>query len=108
MSDSGYCVGPAYCHQNGKIAYSKKIDGYMQLFIYNPKDQSHQQITFDNADKIDCNWSACGRYLIFCFQNKNISKIGIINVNLKLNEKVFFVTSDSEWACCPAWSPNIL
>lgn len=108
ITDSGYCVGPAYSPINNKIAYSKRVDDYMQLFVYDMKRAVHTQISFDSADKIDCCWSSCGRYLIFCYQNKNISKIGIINVNLSLKENVVFVTSDDEYCCCPSWSPNFI
>lgn len=106
ITSSGYCVGPAYSPINNKIAYSKRVDEYMQLFVYDIKKAMHTQISFDSADKIDCCWSPCGRYLIFCYQNKNISKIGMMNINLSLKESITFVTSDDEYCCCPCWSSN--
>jgi TolB protein len=102
LTKDGYCVGPSYCAANGKIAYSKRIDGVMQLFIYDPKRTKETQATFDAGNKIDCSWSPCGRYVVYCYQRERSSRIVMIHVAMKHRT---YITPAKEFCTCPAWSP---
>jgi Tol biopolymer transport system component len=101
ITQGGYCVGPAYCDGTQAIAYSKRIHGIMQLFVYNIKTKEHTQLTFDGGNKIDCCWSPCGNYLLFCYQKDNISRIVAMHAVLK---ERYFVTSTRDYCTSPAWS----
>ena len=102
ITDNGFCVGPSYCALTRKIAYSKKINGAMQLFVYDWRTKEHQQITFDGANKIDCCWSPCGNYLVFCEQLGRVSQIVLIHVAMR---KKTYLTRSEDYCSCPSWSP---
>lgn len=102
LTKDGYCVGPSYCKAHDKIAYSKKVNGVMQLFVYDTIKQSDVQITFDAGNKIDCGWSPCGNYVVFCYQNGRTSRIAVTHIALK---KRTFITPAHEHCSSPAWSP---
>ncbi len=102
LTKDGYCVGPSYSKATGKIAYSKKLNGEMQLFVCDPANHTDVQITFDHGNKIDCCWSPCGKYLVFCYRNGRISRIAVMHVGLK---KRYYITPAHEYCTSPAWSP---
>ncbi len=102
LTKEGYCVGPSYCVTNGKIAYSKRINGVMQLFVYDTKRTKETQLTFDQGNKIDCSWSPCGRYIVFCYQRNRTSRIVVIHVAMRHRT---YITPAREFCSCPAWSP---
>ena len=102
ITNDGYCVGPSYCKRTNRIAYSKKINGVMQLCIYDCTKNVDTQITFDPGNKIDCCWSPCGTSIVYCYQKGRTSRIAIIHARMK---KVVFVTPDREYCSCPSWSP---
>jgi Tol biopolymer transport system component len=102
LTKDGYCVAPTYCAQNNKIAYSKQINGVMQLCVYNLNTQKHEQITQDAGNKTDSAWSACGTYIIYCYQQGKINRIGRLHVSLKQNK---FVTAATDFCISPATSP---
>ena len=102
LTDEGYNVGPSYCPSADKIAYSKKIDGLMQLCILDRKTKKEEQVTFDAGNKVDCCWSPCGNYLLFCYKQGSEKRIAVMHVALK---KRTFLTSADEYCTCPSWSP---
>ncbi len=102
ITKNGYCVGPSYCKRTGKVAYSKKINGTMQLCVYDSKRNKDTQLTFDKGNKIDCCWSPCGNYLVYCCQRGRTSQIAVMHVAMK---KIDFVTPRNEYCSCPSWSP---
>ena len=102
ITNEGYCVGPSYCKRTNKIAYSKKINGVMQLCIYDCSKNVDTQITFDAGNKIDSCWSPCGTSIVYCYQKDRASRIAIIHARMK---KVVFVTPATEYCSCPSWSP---
>ncbi len=102
LTTEGYCVGPSYCARNQKIAYSKRIDGIMQLCVYDCRTQINQQLTFDAGKKIDCCWSPCGNFLVFCYQQGRESRIAVMHVVMK---KRTFITPAQNYCSCPSWSP---
>lgn len=102
LTKEGYCVGPSYCKAHHKIVYSKKVQGFMQLFVYDTVKHTDTQLTFDPGNKIDCCWSPCGNYVVFCYQQGRISRIAIMHVALK---KRTYITQAQEHCSSPAWSP---
>jgi len=102
LTKDGYCVGPSYCKHTGKIAYSKRINGRMQLFVYDVSKDKDTQLTFDAGNKIDCCWSACGNYIVYCYQRGRTSRIAVMHAAMK---KRSFITRAHEYCSCPSWSP---
>lgn len=102
LTQEGYCVGPSYCPRTKKVAYSKKVNGWMQLFVCDIKKRESKQITFDASNKIDCCFSPCGNYIVFCQQQGPSSRIALIHVAMK---KKTYVTGALEFCTCPSWSP---
>lgn len=102
LTKEGYCVGPSYCPRTRKVAYSKKVHGTMQLWVYDFHTNESRQITTDPGNKIDCCWSPCGNYILYCHQQGNDSRIAMIHVAMK---KRTFITQPKEYCACPSWSP---
>ncbi len=101
LTKDGFCVGPAYCPRTQKLAYSKRVNGTMQIYLYDMKTDKHIQLTTDKGDKLDCCWSPCGTYLAFCHQQNRTSRIATMHAVLK---KRFYITPENQYCSCPAWS----
>lgn len=102
LTTEGYCVGPAYTPVTQRLAYSKKVKGVMQLFVYDFKQKNHRQVTFDEGNKIDSSWSSCGNYLVFCHQSPGKSRIAAMHIALK---ERWYITKPGVQAYYPACSP---
>lgn len=102
ITDSGYCASPNYCSKNHCLAYSKIIQGVMQLFVYDTVKDEHRQLTTDAGHKEECSWSPCGNWLLFSVEHKNKSRIAMLNV--PSNERKY-LTSAKNVCSYPAWSP---
>lgn len=103
ITRDGYCVGPAYTPVTDRIIYSKRHANTMQLFLYSRVTGKHTQLTFDKGNKVDCSWSPCGNYSVFCLQDSNTSRIACIQVDTR---ERFFITDKASICTCPAWSPR--
>lgn len=102
VTHHGFYVSTSSSSKNGLLAYAKMVRGVMQIFVYNPKNKSHRQITFDSGNKEECSWSPCGNYLLFSVQKDVSSRIAIMNL---LTNKIRFVTSNKYNCYYPCWSP---
>jgi Tol biopolymer transport system component len=103
LTSGGYCACPTFCEKNGKIAYSKYVDGILQIFIYDTKTRQHAQITTDKGNKEECTWSPCGNYLAFAVDYGSACRIAVLN--LITNERSF-ITGEKERCMYPCWSPR--
>ena len=61
---SGYCITPAYNNTRKLLAYSKMIDGTLQICVYDPQTCKERQITHDSGSHEDPTWSPCGNFSI--------------------------------------------
>lgn len=102
LTHEGYCVAPTFSEVNGLVAYSKRVKGTMQLFLYNLTSHQHEQITFDAVDKMDGSWSPCGQYIVFCYDNGKASRLATINIMTHVR---YYITPASADCSYPAWSP---
>lgn len=99
---NSFSVTPTYCKKNNCIAYCKKVEGVFQILSCNMATNKHVQLTFDNLDKDECCWSACGNFIVFSSDNGKSSKICLLNL---LNKEITSVTpADESWSF-PSWSP---
>jgi len=103
ITDDGYCVAPTGHYGKKKIAYSRRIGAYMQLFVYDMASQLHKQISFDKGDKTDAAWSPCGNYLVFVHSEGASSSIEVMHVATGSRSQV---TDSHDYCSYPAWSPS--
>ncbi len=104
LTTGGYCASPRYCPKAHKVAYAKMVKGVMQLFTYDVASKSHEQLTFDEANKQECAWSPCGNWLIYGVgpQGKS-SQIALMNRHSKIEQ---YITNPGSDCCYPDWSPR--
>jgi TolB protein len=102
ITDGGYCASPAYCHKTQHLAYTKKVDGIMQLYVFNTKTGIHQQLTHDEYTKDECSWSPCGNYLVLSIEKNNRSRVAVYSM---LTKQLQGITLESATCGYPAWSP---
>ena len=103
LTTDGYSACPTFCEKSGKIAYSKFIDGVMQLCTYDLKSRCITQITFDRGNKEECTWSPCGNYLAFVVDSGSVTRIALLNL---ITQERSFLTASNERCSYPCWSPN--
>jgi len=102
LTGKSFCVSPAYCAMQHKIAYCKKINGVQQIFSYDLKTKEHAQLTSSSGDKDECSWSPCGNYLIFTEYGKQGNRIALYSL---IGRTVNYLTPIGESWSFPAWSP---
>lgn len=110
----GYCVAPCYAASTERIVYAKRINGHMQLFVYDLNMQKDEQLTFsslkiddvdDHSDKTDPFWAPDGIHVVFCWERDGSNRIAMLNT---LNKQYHFITSEQEHCSYPAWSGNLM
>jgi TolB protein len=103
ITKGGYCTSPSFCHHNNTIAYHSKINGVMQICLYNCTTKIHTQVTKDNRNKHESSWSPDGTHLMF--GEENASKQRIASLNL-LTNTTKYLTPDNARCNYPHWSPR--
>ena len=104
LTSSGYCACPGYTSKSGgKIAYSKIVSGFMQIFIYDMVNKKHEQMTFDKSNKEEPSWSPCGNYLVFSMGIGAYSRLAILSL---LTKELKYITSSDKNVSYPCWSPK--
>lgn len=98
----GNALSPSAHQATHRIAYSKKINGIYQLFMYDCKNHQESQLTTDVMDKDECSWSPCGNYIACCVQTATKSRIAIIDV---WDRRMRFLTPVNQRWSYPSWSP---
>lgn len=103
ITTEGYCIAPNYCSLSNKLAYSKKVNGYFQIFEYDFMTNKHKQLTFDKSHKMDACWSPCGNYIVYCIKRGPKSQIALFHLALKSQK---YLTKPHECCSSPSWSSN--
>ena len=110
---SGYCVSPCYSPVADGIVYAKRVNGQMQIWVYDVWAQKDRQITFASsqvddrdyrADKTDPFWAPDGVHVVFCWERGEKSRIAMLNT---LTKQYHFITPEHEHCSYPAWSGNL-
>lgn len=97
-----FSTSPAYNAEKNLVAYCSKVEGCSQVFIYDLNKHTHKQLTFDKASKDECNWSACGNFVIFA---KEIAdKNQICALSLASGQIKEITPKDEDWVYS-SWSP---
>lgn len=102
LSTGDYCIGPTYCEATGKVAYSRTVQGTLQIFIYDVATKTHEQITFNSGNKQECSWSPCGQHVLYAVSSDGKSSLAMIHCATKV---VRGISSSSSNCTYPSWSP---
>ena len=100
--NTGFEVSTAFCPVKNRLAYAKMVRGTMQIFVYNPEDKTHKQVTLGAGNKEECSWSPCGNYLVFSVRNGNKSRLAVLNL---LTGVMKPITKPADSCYYPNWSP---
>ena len=112
LTAAGYCVAPAYSAVSNKIVYAKRLNGQMQLCVYDLQAQKHEQLTTVSSkpgdkdyrsDKTDPFWAPDGVHVVFCWERNEKSRIAILDT---VTKEYQFITPENEHCSYPAWSGN--
>lgn len=101
LTKDGYCASPSFCGKQNRLAYSKIVNGTMQLFVYDIGTREHTQLTFDAGHKEESSWSPCGNYLLFSIEKGAKSRIAMLNL---LSNDIKYVTPENALCAYPSWS----
>jgi len=102
LISDGYCVSPAYSARANKLAYAKMVKGTLQIFVYDLKNNTQEQVTFSAGDKEECSWSPCGNYLLYPVAKGNTSRLAMLCLKTRTER---WLTSAAEDCSYPSWSP---
>ena len=102
LTEGNSCTSAQYSSLNGKIVYSKMVDGIMQLFLYDLGNKKEKQLTFDPVHKSECVWSACGNYVAYVAQEGEKTK-RIMAYSLLTGKKKYLSQPD-KICSYPSWS----
>lgn len=102
LTEGNSCTSAQYSSLNGKIVYSKMVEGTMQLFLYDLDNKKEKQVTFDPVHKQECAWSACGNYIAYVAQDGDKTKR--IMAHSLLTGKKKYLTPADKVCSYPSWS----
>lgn len=100
ITTQGFCTTPVYCGKNKLLAYLKKIDGLMQIMLYDERTNKHTQLTKDNSSKSTCSWSGCGNYLVVAVEDEKGRRIALCNAQ---SGHLYSLTGNDQICYHPAW-----
>ncbi|MCL4380016.1 hypothetical protein M1466_00780 [Candidatus Dependentiae bacterium] len=99
-------IGRAYCpvgDGNGRIAYCKKAQGVLQVWLYDTATGKERQLTSSPGDKDEPTWSPSGTALAVASHEGGNSRIIIVDAT---TGKQRAITPVNEQWSCPAWAPT--
>jgi len=99
---TGAAFSSCYCGKRNLLAYTKKTNGFMQVFVYDEKKGIHEQLTFDASNKDECSWSPCGSHLLYCVEQGTKSMLAMLTMQTKQQR---FITASKDACSYPTWSP---
>jgi Tol biopolymer transport system component len=84
------------------------MEGYYNLYIYNPELDSLTQLTHGYYDDRDPSWSPDGNFIVFSSDRTIFGEEGYYNLFLLNIEsgKIKYLTKGREFDFSPSWSPN--
>lgn len=94
---------PVWSPDGTKIAYSAKVQGTRQIWIYDFKTGSETQLTTGGADKENASWAPNSLHLVYHASTQNASELYLIDLNRREAEKI---TSGYGEKRFPAWEPK--
>lgn len=105
----GYCTSPSWCAKNNAIIYTRRLQGTLQLFTLDLNDAllREKQLTYNDGDKVEPVWSACGNYVAFsylCREDEKSSIVPQIAILNMMSGKIRVITAGNQAKGYPAWA----
>ncbi len=105
----GYCAAPSYCPKNNNIVYTRPVNGTFQLFtlsLNNFNNLQEKQITFNQGNKHEPDYSQCGRFILFSYDFEykkgfQTQQVAVLNIN---SGKIRVLTQSRSPKSFPRWS----
>lgn len=101
-------LGHAFCpaaHPAGThIAYCKKVDGVLQVFVYDLISKKSIQLTHGGGHKDECSWSPCGNFIACSVEETSHSRIAVVDT--RTHDMRFITPTTQHWSY-PSWSLHL-
>lgn len=91
---------PAWSPDGTKLAYSAKVDGTRQIFIYDFESQEEIQLTSGKSHKENPCWARNSFHIIYNSSDPSSSELYLMNLNQKVPVKI---SGDQGRKHYPAW-----
>ena len=101
LTNGGSHGSLSFSAKRGLLAYTKRVNGIMQLFTFDPKTNAHTQLTFDQTNKHECSWSPCGNKLVFAIMRGSSGRLACLDLATKSQR---YLTAQGVSAGYPSWS----
>lgn len=102
FQSAGSCVAPAVNPVTGDIVFSRRTQGHMHLWVFNPQSGESYQLTHGKGDVSEPSWAPCGTMLAFHYREKGKDRVGIVDI---ATGSTIFVTPVSRQSAYPTWGP---
>lgn len=102
FESAGLCVAPAVNPITGVVAFARRTQGHMHLWVFDPKTGGSYQVTRGKGDVSEPSWSPCGTMLAFHYREKAKDRVGIVDV---ATGSMDFATSAQRRCAYPTWGP---
>lgn len=101
ITDHGSAMAPSYSSSTQKVAYTKFVNGIVQVFCYDETTGKHTQLTTDKTNKDEVSWSPCGNYLLFSVDQGGKGRLAHLNLMTKERR---YLSPEKEDCTYPMWS----
>ena len=95
-----YNVTPSWSNDGTKLAYSAKVGGIRQIWMYDFIEDEETQLTFGGENKENACWASDNFHIVYNTEDKKVSELYIINLN---NTKPVKILSGVGQKRFPSW-----
>lgn len=96
------CTAPAWSPDGQKIAYCARVDGFLQIFVYDLKRNTEQQLTEGPMNKENPAWAPNSLHLVYNANADKSSELYLVNLN---ELKPVKISSGGGEKRFPSWEP---
>ena len=96
-------TAPTWSADGSKLAYSSKIDGTRQIWVYDFATGKERQLTKGAGHKENPTWAPNGLHLIFNSANKESSELFLVNLNQPEAVQISEGPGEKRF---PSWEPR--
>lgn len=100
---SSESTAPAWSPDGTKIAYSSRVNGVRQIWIYDVKTQTERQVTSGGKHKENPSWSPDSQHLVFNTADDVLSELFLISIN---DKEAVQITSGQGEKRFPSWKSS--
>jgi TolB protein len=97
-------TSPAWSPDGTKIAYSSKVNGVRQIWVYDFVQQKEKQLTSGSGNKENPSWAPNSAHIIFNRGDENHSELYFVNINDNRMKKLDIGQGEKRF---PSWEPRL-